>query len=284
MNDTNSIPELAHRLIDIALQEDIGDGDITGEATIPADQQVSGRMIAKQDGVISGLAVAATVFSKVDGRIQFKPHVSNGDRVSKGDVIAEFSGPGRSLLKAERLALNFLQRMSGIATLTSRFMQVMAGTRAKILDTRKTAPGMRYFDKRAVVHGGGTNHRIGLYDMVLIKENHIAAAGGITQAVERVRQYDTQQRPIEVEITNLEEFAEALALKPDRIMLDNMSLADMATAAEQNSGRVALEASGNVTLSTVADIAQTGVDFISSGSLTHSVTALDISMLVTSTK
>ncbi len=284
MNDTNSIPELAHQLIDIALQEDIGSGDITGEATIPADQQVSGQMIAKQAGVISGLAVAATVFSKVDGRIQFNPHVSNGDHVSKGDVIAEFSGPGRSLLKAERLALNFLQRMSGIATLTSRFMQAMAGTRAKILDTRKTAPGMRYFDKLAVVHGGGTNHRIGLYDMVLIKENHIAAAGGITQAVERVRQYDTQNRPIEVEITNLDEFAEALALKPDRIMLDNMSLADMKFAVEQNNGRVALEASGNVTLSTVADIAQTGVDFISSGSLTHSVTALDISMLVTSTK
>ena len=282
MNDTNSFPELAHQLIDIALKEDIGSGDITGEATIPAEQIVSGRMVAKQDGVISGMAVAALIFAKVDDRIQFDPQVSDSDYVAKGDEVARFSGPGRSLLRAERLALNFLQRMSGIATLTDQFMQAMAGTRAKILDTRKTAPGMRFFDKLAVVHGGGTNHRIGLYDMVLIKENHIAAAGGITQAVERVRQYDTLNRPMEVEITNLEEFAEALARSPDRIMLDNMSLADMRAAVETNNGRVDLEASGNVTLATVAEIAKTGVDYISSGSLTHSVKAMDISMLVDS--
>lgn len=286
MNDTNSIPQQAIDLIDMALAEDIGTGDITGEATIPADQKVTGRIMAKQDGVVAGINIAAAVFSKVDPQIEFDPCISDGDTVSEGDVIALFSGPGRSLLRAERLALNFMQRMSGIATLANRFMHAMSGTKAVILDTRKTAPGLRYFDKLAVRLGGGQNHRMGLYDMVLIKENHIVAAGGITSAIQRVREYDTQKRPIEVEITNLDEFREALPLKPDRIMLDNMSLADMRTAVEiRNRGDgkpVMLEASGNVTLETAAEIAKTGVDFISSGSLTHSVMALDISMLVDS--
>ncbi|MEM8860184.1 MAG: carboxylating nicotinate-nucleotide diphosphorylase [Chloroflexota bacterium] len=284
MNDTKSIPQLALDLIKMALAEEIGDGDVTGNATIPAEQIISGRMIAKQEGIVAGIGIASLVFKMVDPQIDFIPEISDGDSVSKGSVIARFTGPGRSLLQAERLALNFLQRMSGIATLTHQFMQAMAGTKAIILDTRKTAPGLRYFDKLAVRSGGGQNHRIGLYDMVLIKENHIAAAGGITSAVKRVREHDTQSRPIEVEITNLEEFREALALKPDRIMLDNMSLADMRTAVEMRNAAqgspVMLEASGNVTLETVAEIAKTGVDFISSGSLTHSVMALDISMLV----
>lgn len=280
MNDINHDSDRIDQLIRLALEEDIGSGDITGEATIPADQQVSGRIIAKVDGVIAGLDIAAIVFTKVDPLIKFTPLIADGDPVQKGAVIGRFSGPGRSLLRAERLALNFLQRMSGIATLTNRFMQAMAGTQAVVLDTRKTVPGLRYFDKLAVRLGGGSNHRMGLYDMALIKENHIAAAGGITAAIERVRAYDTHNRPIEVEVTNLDEFSEAMALKPDRIMLDNMSLADMATAVSLSNGTVPLEASGNVTLETVTDIAKTGVDFISSGSLTHSVKALDISMLV----
>jgi len=270
-------------LIRLALAEDIGSGDVTGEATIPAGQTVSGRIIAKEDGVIAGIEIAAAVFTEVDDRIEFIPLLRDGDSVLKGDVIATFSGPGRSLLRAERLVLNFMQRLSGIATLTNQFMEAMLETKAVVLDTRKTVPGLRYFDKLAVRLGGGSNHRMGLYDMVLIKENHIAAAGGISAAIERVRAYDTRNRPIEVEITNLEEFKEALSLKPNRIMLDNMSLADMRQAVELNNGLVELEASGNVTLETVGAIAQTGVDFISSGSLTHSVKALDISMLVDET-
>jgi nicotinate-nucleotide pyrophosphorylase (carboxylating) len=206
--------------------------------------------------------------------------VVDGDPVSRGDVFVTLRGPGRVLLTAERTALNFLQRMSGIATLTARYVAAVQGTKARILDTRKTAPGLRLLDKQAVALGGGTNHRHGLYDMVLIKENHIAAAGGIRAAVERVRALDTRRRPIEVEVQTLLELEEALALAVDQIMLDNMNIAQMREAVRIVNGRVPLEASGNVSLETVAEIAATGVDSISVGKLTHSVEAFDISFLL----
>ncbi len=195
-------------------------------------------------------------------------------------MIATVRGPGQVLLTAERTALNFLQRMSGIATLTAQYVAAVQGTKAKILDTRKTAPGLRLLDKAAVAQGGGTNHRHGLYDMVLIKENHIAAAGGIRAAVERVRAYDTRHRPIEVEVQTLAELEEALALQVDQIMLDNMNLEQMRAAVRFVHGQTPLEASGNVSLETVAAIAATGVDYISVGKLTHSVEAFDISFLL----
>jgi nicotinate-nucleotide pyrophosphorylase (carboxylating) len=254
-------------------------GDVTSSATLPEDLVYNGRFLAKAPGIIAGLQVAELVFKQVDERIIFTPLMAEGTAVFPGDIIAAISGPRgpRSLLTAERTALNFMQRMSGIATLTRRFVDAVAGTRAVILDTRKTAPGLRAIDKLAVRLGGGQNHRAGLYDMVLIKDNHIAAAGGITTAVARARAA-AHKLPIEVEVKNLNELAEVLPLNVDRIMLDNMSLAEMKEAVEIVNGRCPLEASGNVTLETVAAIAATGVDYISSGALTHSVTALDISL------
>jgi nicotinate-nucleotide pyrophosphorylase (carboxylating) len=265
------------RAVQIALEEDIGPGDVTSKATLPEDLVYNGRFLIKAPGIIAGLNVAELVFKEVDNRIIFTPLVENGTAVSPGDIIATISGPARSLLTAERTALNFMQRMSGIATLTRQFMDAVAGTKAVILDTRKTVPGLRALDKMAVRQGGGQNHRTGLYDMVMIKDNHIAAAGGITTAVSRVRA-TAQNLPIEVEVKNLSELAEVLPLHVERIMLDNMSLAEMREAVKMVNGRCQLEASGNVTLQTVAAIAATGVDYISSGALTHSVTALDISL------
>lgn len=216
----------------------------------------------------------------LDKQIKFSPKVSDGDRISKGQLLAEVSGKGRILLSSERVSLNFLQRMSGIATLTHQYVDAVRGTSAIILDTRKTAPGLRLLDKWAVQLGDGVNHRFGLFDMVLIKDNHIAAAGGITQAVTRVWATDKKNRLIEVEVKNLEELREALSLKVDRIMLDNMDLKTMREAVLFTAGRVPLEASGNVTLENIVLIAETGVDMISVGALTHSVRALDISFLI----
>lgn len=265
-------------LIRRALDEDGGErGDVTTLATIPADLQYTGTMLAKASGIVAGLVVAEQSFLQVDPGVTFTPLVADGAQVSPGTQIASVTGPARALLTGERVALNFLQRMSGIATATSRYVAAVAGTRARILDTRKTAPGLRLLDKWAVVLGGGHNHRIGLYDMAMIKDNHIAAAGGITAAVERVRARWGDELPIEVEVSNLEQLAEALTLNIDQIMLDNMSLEAMAAAVEMTAGRVPLEASGNVSLETVAAIAATGVDYISVGKLTHSVEALDIS-------
>ncbi|MDM8527761.1 carboxylating nicotinate-nucleotide diphosphorylase [Anaerolineales bacterium HSG24] len=275
MNNQTEIQQIIKQ----ALAEDIGPGDLTSLATVPTDHICDGRFIAKATGVVAGLEVVQLTLAAVDASIEFKPLVGDGARVEPGQTIAETYGAGQSLLQAERLALNFLQRMSGIATMTQQFVEAVSGTRAVILDTRKTVPGLRLLDKWAVQLGGGQNHRIGLYDMALIKDNHIIAAGGITQAVERVRAFDQQNRPIEVEVKNLTELAEVLPLNVDRIMLDNMSLADMRQAVATSNGRIPLEASGNVNLSTVLEIAQTGVDYISVGQLTHSVTALDISFL-----
>jgi nicotinate-nucleotide pyrophosphorylase (carboxylating) len=261
-----------------ALSEDIGDGDVTTQCTVPADATLNGRFIAKESGVVAGLEVVGLTFSILDEQVQFAPHVADGEQVEAGCVIGTISGPGRALLSGERVALNFLQRMSGIATLTRRFVRAVEGTSAIILDTRKTAPGLRPPDKWAVRLGGGQNHRYGLYDMVLIKDNHIAAVGSISEAVARVRAEDKLKRPIEVEVKALAELQEVLALGVDRIMLDNMSLTKMREAVQLTGGRVPLEASGNVSLENVGAIAATGVDYISVGKLTHSVRALDISL------
>lgn len=267
-------------IVQRALDEDVGDGDVTTLCTVSPKAIHQGRLVAKAAGVIAGLDVAKLVFSLVDERVRFAPRVSDGDGVDTRDLIAEINGPGRSILSGERVALNFLQRMSGIATLTRRFVEAVEGSEAIILDTRKTAPGLRILDKWAVRLGGGQNHRFGLYDMVLIKDNHIAAAGSISEAVTRVRAQDERKRAIEVEVKSLAELREALDLDIHRIMLDNMSLEEMSQAVRLTNGRVPLEASGNVGLSNVATVAATGVDFISVGMLTHSITALDLSLLL----
>jgi nicotinate-nucleotide pyrophosphorylase (carboxylating) len=270
-----------NRIIAAALQEDIGDGDVTTGCIVQSETLQTGRLVAKQSGVIAGLKVARLTFSAVNKQIDFRPHVADGEAVSTGSVIASFEGPSQALLMGERVALNFLQRMSGIASTTRQFVDAVRGTKAVILDTRKTVPGLRVFDKWAVRLGGGQNHRFGLFDMVLIKENHIAAAGGsITEAVMRVRACDANQHAIEVEVKNLDELQEALGLNVDRILLDNMTLAQMTEAVSITGGRAPLEASGNVSLHNVAEVAATGVDFISVGALTHSVQALDVSMLL----
>ena len=267
-------------IVQHALAEDIGSGDVTSQWILPPKMQVRGCFLAKAQGVLAGLEVVRQVFRQVDERIAFQARMKDGDAISKGDIVATVEGPAASILTAERTALNFLQRMSGIATLTRRYVEAVAGTKAVILDTRKTAPGLRLLDKWAVRLGGGQNHRLGLYDMVLIKDNHIAAVGGITQTVERVRQRNQQGLAVEVEVKSLAELEEALALNVDRIMLDNMDLDEMRWAVEMTAGRVPLEASGNVTPENVAAIAATGVDYISVGALTHSVKALDISLEV----
>ena len=272
----------AQPLIELAIAEDIGPGDPTSEATLDAAATLTGCITAKASGVIAGLPVAEQVFQHVDDRIRFQPRVHDGQEVVAGEIVAEVNGPASALLAAERLALNFLQRMSGIATLTRDYVDAAATTDATILDTRKTAPGHRALDKYAVRMGGGVNHRMALFDMVLIKDNHIDGAGGITPAVERARAAHPEL-PIEVEVRTLDELREALAIRPplERILLDNMTLTTLREAVEITGGRVPLEASGNVTLETVADVGATGVDFISVGALTHSVPALDLSMKVT---
>ena len=278
---TPSIPpsdDAIDAIIRLALTEDLGDGDVTTLNTIPPDAAYTGDFLVKAPGVIAGLQVAARVFAALDPAVQFQAFVPDGDRVDRGDIVATVTGPGRAILSGERVALNLLQRMSGIATATRRYVDAVSGTRAVILDTRKTVPGLRVLDKWAVRLGGGRNHRIGLYDMALIKDNHIAAVGSITEAVRRVRAGDPRQRPIEVEVTNLDQLREALASAIDRILLDNMSHEMMRAAVEIAAGKIPLEASGNVTLDTVAAIAVTGVDFISVGALTHSVKALDVSL------
>lgn len=273
--------QAATPLIDLAIAEDIGPGDATSEAILAADVVLKGQIIAKSAGIVAGLPVAEAVFRRVHPDIEFTACVDDGQEVVPGELVAEISGPGRSLLAAERTALNFLQRMSGIATLTRRFVDAVACTSAAILDTRKTLPGYRVLDKYAVRMGGGLNHRMSLYDMILIKDNHVTAVGGIIPAVARARTA-RPDLPIEVEVRNLDELRQALSITPpvERIMLDNMSLEEMRRAVSIAAGRVPLEVSGNVTLEGVAEVAATGVDYISVGALTHSVKALDVSMEV----
>jgi len=269
------------KIIQRALAEDIGTGDITTKATVSPQKKGRAVAIAKNDFVVAGIDVFAQTFKVIDKNIKVKKLLKDGSWAHKGDVIAEVSGSLASILQAERVSLNLFQRMSGIATQSAKYVKAVSGTRAVILDTRKTVPGLRVLDKMAVRLGGARNHRIGLYDGVLIKDNHIEAAGGITAAVAAQRKH-LARRPmkIEVETENMSEVREALACGVDIIMLDNMSIRAMKKAVEFVAGRALLEASGNVSLKNVAAIAATGVDFISIGELTHSVTAADISLKI----
>ncbi len=280
------ITEEIKRIVQNALAEDIGTGDVTSEAIIAPSTHLKGEFLVKAPGVIAGLEVVGEVFRQVEAagygsKIVFTILAPDGTVVTPGDVVAQVEGDGPGMLIAERVALNFMQRMSGIASATRRYVNAVAGTRAKILDTRKTVPGLRVLDKMAVLLGGGSNHRKGLYDMVLIKDNHIEAAESITRAVQMARQ-GSKGLAIEVEVTSLAQLDEALGLKVERIMLDNMTLDMMRQAVyrvgQRGTPRPELEASGNVTLENVAQVAATGVDLISVGALTHSVRALDISL------
>jgi nicotinate-nucleotide pyrophosphorylase (carboxylating) len=260
-----------------ALAEDIGSGDVTTDSIVPANASLRGRIIAKQNGVMAGLTIAAAVWRELDARVTFAPQVTDGAKVDTKTVVAEVTGPARALLTGERTALNFLGRMSGIATLTRQFVDAVSGTHAVILDTRKTAPGLRLTDKLAVRIGGGQNHRTGLFDMVLIKDNHIDFAGSITAAVTRAREAVTDLE-IEVETRTLDHVREALALGVERILLDNMSLELMREAVQITERRAKLEASGNVSLENVLEVARTGVDYISVGALTHSPKVFEVSL------
>jgi nicotinate-nucleotide pyrophosphorylase (carboxylating) len=268
--------------IQTALCEDVGSGDATSNSILPPEARLEAQLLAKQSGVVAGLDVFAATCLLVDERIEFLTLVPEGAQVRDREVLARLNGPARAILTAERTALNFLGRMSGIATLTNQFVQAVAGTQAKILDTRKTAPGLRLLDKLAVLRGGGENHRIGLYDMILIKDNHIDFAGSLTEAVLRARHANTGLQ-IEVETRTLEDVKTALDLNVERILRDNMSPEMMRQAVAMNAAlpqerRASLEASGNVTLQSVGAIAATGVDFISSGALTHSATVFDVGL------
>jgi nicotinate-nucleotide pyrophosphorylase (carboxylating) len=268
------------RIIENALAEDIHTGDITTLAVLRESCAARARLIAKEPMMLAGLEVAARVFHLLDPRIIFTQRFSDGEPIRKGDTIAEINGDTASLLQGERVALNILQRMSGVATLTAQYVAAVKGTRARVVDTRKTTPGLRILDKYAVRVGGGLNHRTGLYDGVLIKENHIAAAGGISSAVSRARGFIPHTMKIEVETETLAEVREALSAGADIIMLDNMDIATMHEAVAMIAGRALVEASGGVNLETVRKIAETGVDVISVGALTHSARAMDISMLL----
>jgi nicotinate-nucleotide pyrophosphorylase (carboxylating) len=265
-------------LIRQALDEDIGIGDITTNSLIPETMERSATMVAKSAGIIAGLGVAEAVFRSLSPQISWNQLVNDGDKVEKGTILVEISGSYRALLSGERLALNFLQRMSGIATMTNLFVEQVKNYDVKILDTRKTVPGLRILDKYAIKAGGGENHRIGLYDMVLIKDNHIKVAGGIKNAVEQIRKQIPSGMKIEVETTTVAEVEEALNMNADVIMLDNMSNELMKRCVGIIDHRAKVEASGNMNLERVKEVAATGVDYISIGALTHSVTALDISM------
>ncbi len=268
------------RLIENALLEDLHTGDLTTLAVLPEKRPAGGRLIAKEPLVLAGIQVAARVFQMLDPETVFTPHFQDGASVAKGAVIAEMRGDAAILLQGERVALNLLQRMCGIATLTARYCEAVRGTGARVTDTRKTTPGLRQLEKYAVRIGGGSNHRFGLYDGVLIKENHITAAGGITIAVQRARAVVPHTIRVEVETETLEQVAEALAAGADIIMLDNMESAMMRRAVEMAGGKALMEASGGVNLDTIGAIAATGVDIISVGALTHSARAMDISMLL----
>ncbi len=269
--------EAARPLIELALAEDIGPGDITTQATLSGGTRGEAVIVAREGGVLAGLPVATAVFQTVDSGIAVEELAQDGEPLAPGEVVAHLRGPLAGILTAERVALNFLTRLSGIATLTSRFVDAVAPYPAVILDTRKTTPGWRKLEKYAVRCGGGMNHRLGLYDQVLIKDNHVAACGSISKAVERVRAAALGV-PIEVEVRTLAELEEALALGVDRILLDNMDLPTLREAVRLAGGRVPLEASGGITLENVAQVAACGVDFISVGALTHSAPALDLSL------
>ena len=275
------IDQSIQQLIVRALSEDIGPGDVTTEAIISVESMSTATMLAKQEMVLAGLEMSREVFRQLDPTIEFTPCAKDGDRIHAGTDLARLSGHTRALLMGERVALNLLQHMSGIATLTAKYVEAVKGLPVEVLDTRKTLPGLRQLEKYSVRMGGGKNHRFGLFDGVLIKDNHIKASAGIIKAVELARKKAHHLLGIEVETKTLDEVREALAVGADIIMLDNMSIEMMREAVKLVAGRASLEASGNVTLDTIRHIAETGVDFISVGNLTHSAPAADISMKIT---
>jgi nicotinate-nucleotide pyrophosphorylase (carboxylating) len=268
------------RIIENALEEDIHTGDITTQAVVREGRNARAVLKAKEQMLLAGIKVAARVFHHLDERIVFTSFFEDGNRLADGDIIAEIHGDASLLLQGERVALNLLQRMCGIATITDRYVEAVRGTGARVVDTRKTTPGLRVLEKYAVRVGGGTNHRTGLYDGILIKENHIAAAGGITEAVQRARSYIPHTLKIEIETETLEQVMEALTAGADIIMLDNMDVSAMREAVAAINGNALVEASGGVNLGSIRGIAETGVDIISVGALTHSARAVDISMLL----
>ena len=272
---------LITKLLDLGIEEDINTGDITTESIIPATMNAVATMTAKQEGVISGLDIVRMVYERFQQDIVFTPYFKDGDAVKKGDVILKVEASYPTLLRGERLSLNIFQRMCGIATETAKYVRELDSTHTELLDTRKTAPGLRVLDKMAVKHGGGTNHRMGLYDMAMIKDNHIKMAGGITKAVEQVRSKIAPEIKVEVETTNLDEVREAIAAGADIIMLDNMDNATMTEAVaiiKAANPTIKTEASGNMNIPRLKEVAATGVDYISVGALTHTVKAMDISM------
>jgi nicotinate-nucleotide pyrophosphorylase (carboxylating) len=268
------------KLLALALEEDLGPRDVTSEATIHPESVSVAVMLAKQNLILAGLGVARAVFYHLDPNIQFTTDVKDGDTINAGTEIAKLSGNTQALLAGERLALNLLQHLSGIATLTATYVERVKGLKVEVLDTRKTLPGLRQLEKYAVRVGGGKNHRFGLYDGVLIKDNHIKASGSITKAVESTRRSAHHLHKIEVETKTLDDVREAIAAQADIVMLDNMSIDMMYKAVRLIAGKAFIEASGNITLETIRAVAETGVDFISSGSLTHSAPAVDISMKI----
>ncbi len=274
------VKEAALILIDLALKDDVGEGDITTDNIVPSELRRKAKMVAKTDGVVAGLPVAEMVFKKLDQDLIWNEITPDGTKVKKGDVLVEFEGTYRALLTGERTALNFLQRLSGIATMSAIYADAVKDFQTVILDTRKTLPGFNKLDKYAVKTGGASNHRLGLHDMAMIKDNHIEVAGGITAAVKAVRSSVEHGIKIEVETTTLEQVQEAIDAKADVIMLDNMDLETMRKGVQLIAGRAKVEASGNITLERLRDVAATGVDYISIGALTHSVSAMDISQRI----
>lgn len=272
--------QLIDDLLTLAFAEDVGDGDHTTLSTIPADERGVQRLIIKEEGILAGVDVARKVFEKFDPELKMTVYINDGAHVKPGDVAFEVEGTVRSLLQTERVMLNIMQRMSGIATQTARYQKRLEGLKTKVLDTRKTTPGMRMLEKEAVRIGGGCNHRIGLFDMILIKDNHVDFAGGIKQAVEAAKAYCKEKGKglkIEVEVRNTEEIQQALEAGVDRIMLDNFTPERTREAVKLINGRVEVESSGGITLDTLRDYGECGVDFISVGALTHSVKGLDMS-------
>ena len=276
-----SVNELEDRLIDLAFAEDIGDGDHTTLCCIPEDAMGKSHLLIKEDGILAGVEVAKRVFAKFDSTMQVEVLINDGTPVKKGDIAMVVTAKVRSLLQTERLMLNIMQRMSGIATMTNKYVERLKGTKTHVLDTRKTTPGLRMLEKQAVKIGGGMNHRIGLFDMILLKDNHIDFCGGITNAITRCHEYLKENGldlKIEIEVRNFDELAEAMNCGGiNRIMLDNFSVADTKKAVDIVGGKFETESSGGITFDTIRDYAECGVDFISVGALTHSVKGLDMS-------
>ena len=276
-----SVDQLEDRLIDLAFAEDIGDGDHTTLCCIPDDAMGKSRLLIKEDGILAGVEVAKKVFAHFDPTMQVEVLMGDGTKVKKGDVAMIVTGKVRSLLQTERLMLNIMQRMSGIATMTHRYVERLEGTKTRVLDTRKTTPGMRMLEKQAVKIGGGVNHRIGLFDMILLKDNHVDFAGGIANAIHRCHEYLEEKGlklKIEIEVRNFDELQQVLDCQGvDRIMLDNFSVEDTRKAVEIIGGRYETESSGGLTIDTIRSYAECGVDYVSVGALTHSVKGLDMS-------